>query len=293
MRAFRRAFCFYSEQHMIQDTHVPGIVTALVASPWVQLGDCMANAMEMTVLVRDAARQKASLVLFPELSVTGATCMDLFGQQALRKAALEALRKLMEDTAGLPLTVVTGMPLETPRGLADVAVVLSQGHVQGVVPRMYHPTGPSMLSRRWFVPGTQLQDVEVVLDGRRFPLASGQVFRADRFLFGVEVGADVWAPVPPHAAMQGCNLVLVPSAMPCTAGSHEALCRHLASESARCRCTMLYAAAGWGESSTDLVHDGALLSAADGRTHELGRRMACGVQSAQVAFTVPVASPEN
>lgn len=272
--------------YMIQDSNATGRLKACAASPWVQLGDCRANAMEMAALLRDLAKQQVSLVLFPELSLTGATCMDLFGQTALRKAALDALRQLLDETAGLPLTVVTGMPVETPRGLADAAVVLAGGRVQGVVPRMYHPEGRSMMSRRWFVPGTELQDVEATLDGRSFSLASGQVFQAGSILFSVEVGADLWAPQPPHASMKDCHLVLVPSAMPCSAGTHEALCRHLAAESARCGCTFLYAAAGWGESSTDLVFDGALLSAANGRTHELSERFFCGPHSMVVSFNL-------
>lgn len=245
-----------------------------VAVPQVVLGDCRANANEMIRLVQEAAAAGARLVLFPELSVTGATCADLFGQDVLVQDALGALLDMMSRTQDLEVAVAAGLPLAVPGGLADAMVVFSRGRALHAAVKQYQPTGKVMQGRRLFVPGSTLPGTAVRLAGQSLPVGAPSVFYVDGMALCLTVGDDMSAPLPPYVRQvaSGARAVCIASAIPALAGRYDAIGRHLASESYRLRVPFVYVSAGQGESTTDQVSDGAALLARAGQVTPLSDR---------------------
>ncbi|MCR5713452.1 MAG: hypothetical protein K6F98_00795 [Bacteroidales bacterium] len=245
-----------------------------VAVPVVTLGDCTANANEMIRLVQEAAAAGARLMLFPELSVTGATCADLFGQEVLVQEAFRALQDMMSRTQDLDIAVAVGLPLAVPGGLADAMVVFAHGRALHVALKQYQPAGKVMQGRRWFVPGSMLPETSVRIGGQSLPVGGPSVFRMDDMSLCLTVGDDVLAPLPPYVQQvaSGARAVCVAAAIPALAGRSDALGRHLATESFRLKVPFVYVSAGQGESTTDQVFDGTALLARAGQVTPLSGR---------------------
>ena len=177
-----------------------GFFRAIAASPAVHIADCNANADEIIKILQATADEQPDLVVFPEMSITGYTCADLFHSSTLLEGALDALATVAAATDGLKATVVVGMPLAASGTLYNCAVVISGGKVTGVVPKTYIPNYNEFYEKRWWAPAPETTGTITVL-GTEVPFGSGLLFSVGGTPVGIEICEDLWTPVPP-AAMQ-------------------------------------------------------------------------------------------
>lgn len=237
---------------------VPGFIKIAAAIPSVKVADCRYNVTQMISMAAEASHKGAQLVAFPELSVTGYTCGDLFGQQLLLDEALAALQSLVEQTAHLPMVCIVGVPLSLHNRLYNTAVIFGGGKVYGVVPKTYLPNYNEFYEMRWFTSGADCPFNEINLWGENIPFGTDLLFENRQVCFGTEICEDLWVPVPPSSeqSLQGAALIVNISASNEMAGKHDYLRALISQQSARTLSAYLYVSAGFGESTTDLVFAG-------------------------------------
>jgi NAD+ synthetase len=244
-----------------------GFLRASAVSPLLRPADVAYNRKAIEEGMARAADAGAAIALFPELSITGYTCADLFHQERLIRDAEAALLSLAETAGSLGLCAVVGLPLARLGALWNCAAVLSGGRVAGLVPKSYLPNYKEYYERRWFSPGAGQPMTMVALGETEVPFGQGLLFAASpgdpAFLFSIEVCEDLWVPLPPStiAALEGAVLLLNPSASTEIVGKADYRRELVAQQSARCVCAYLYAAAGPTESTTDVVFSGHSIAA--------------------------------
>jgi NAD+ synthase (glutamine-hydrolysing) len=254
-----------------------GFIRTAAAVPAVRTADVTYNVAEICRLAGEAFEKEVSLVVFPELSLTGYTCGDLFFQSMLVKGAEDGVRRIVEFSRGKSLTIVVGVPVAYRSRLYNCAAVIRNGNVKGIVPKTYVSAGEN----RWFASGADFLSAEVRNDGallsngkdtvregycgeiryagQRCNISPNMIFGIGHSTFAVELGDDIWAPVPPSSfhALQGAQIVVNLSA------DKEILMRErhrdnlLRVHSAKTICGYVYASAGFGESTQDNVYAGA------------------------------------
>ncbi len=245
------------------------------------IADPRANAEAVLAEARGCAEQGVAVAVFPELTLTGYAIDDLLLQETLLNAVEEALDHLVAESAGLASVLVVGAPLRHGNRLLNAAVVVHAGAILGVAVKSYLPTYREFYERRHFAPGDDRRDESIVLGGIRVPLGPDLLFRADDLpglVLHVEVCEDMWVPVPPsaEAALAGATVLANLSGSPITVGRAEDRRLLVRSASARCLAAYVYAAAGLGESSTDLSWDGQTLIYEAGELLAESERFAAG-----------------
>ncbi|MFM9000135.1 MAG: NAD(+) synthase [Opitutia bacterium] len=254
---------------MPKRVHQNGFVTVAAVSPALRLADPAANGALCVQALEKAAQEGAELVVLPELCLTGYTCGDLFGQRTLLQGALKALGTVAEATQRLGLTALVGLPLEADGRLFNAAAFVSRGKILGVVPKTHLPNTGEFYEQRWFASARVAVRREVELLGARVPFGTDLIFRAADMpdcVVGVELCEDLWAVEPPSGP-----LALAGATVLCNLSASDELLTKAAyrrdlvrSQSARCLAAYVYAAAGAGESSTDVVYSGHGLIAENG-----------------------------
>lgn len=265
---------------------IKGFLRVAAASPAVSVADTRANTESITGRMKAALEAGAELLVLPEMCVTAYTCADLFHSRTLLDGAREALKALAAASAAMPgLPVWVGAPVETPRGLFNCAVVFADGRPLAVVPKSYIPNYNEFYERRWWNPASDADFASVDLwdapEGRGVPFGTDiLVSLPSGVLVGTEICEDLWAPVPPstRAALAGAEVVVNLSASDDLIGKFAYLRDLVRSQSARCLCSYVYASAGFGESSTDLVFDAKLFVAENGTMLAENRRWTRGPQ---------------
>ena len=235
-----------------------GFVKVAAAVPLVQVADCFYNIEKIEGLMRQASEKGVQIIAFPELSVTGYTCLDLFAQQTLLNGAEAALLQLVSNTADLDILTIVGVPLRTENRLINAAVVFQKGAIRGVVPKTYLPNYKEFQEQRWFTSVTELRESTISIGEEEYPMGSHLLFRSGRLTAGIEICEDLWVPVPPSSllTMEGANIIFNLSASNELIGKHAYLRSLICQQSARCMAGYVYASSGFGESSTDLVFAG-------------------------------------
>lgn len=243
-----------------------GFVKVAAAVPNIQVADCFYNITQMEKMMRKAADKGVQIIVFPELSVTGYTCLDLFQQDLLLNSAENALLQLAENTADLPLLAFVGAPLRTDNKLINAAVAIQEGKILGVVPKTYLPNYKEFQEKRWFTSANDLDNDFIEIGDHFYPLQNQMIIIANDVAVGVEICEDLWMPVPPSSelAMLGANIIVNLSASNELIGKHAYRKQLVAQQSARCVCGYVYASSGFGESTTDLVFSGSALIAENG-----------------------------
>ncbi|GAB6393813.1 MAG: NAD(+) synthase [Bacteroidales bacterium] len=243
-----------------------GFVKVAAASPLVTVADCFGNIRRMETLMRNAADQGVQMMAFPELGVTASTCLDLFANRTLLAKAEEALLKLVSDTADLDIFTVVGVPLLTENRLINAAVAFQNGEILGVVPKTYLPNYKEYQEQRWFTSAFDLRENNISIQGKSYPLSSHLLFTCGEVCAGIEICEDLWTPVPPSSllSMEGANLIFNLSATNELIGKHRYRRSLVSQQSARCIAGYVYAMAGYGESSADLVFAGGGIIAENG-----------------------------
>lgn len=237
-----------------------GYVKVASAIPAVRVGDVAYNVEQIENLVIQAEGKGVEVIVFPELSLTGYTCQDLFRQQLLLERVEQGVMRLMDFTRKLDIIAIVGAPIPVGNLLLNCAVVIQKGHVLGMVPKFYLPNYSEFYEKRWFASAQDLRDMELRYAGNVVNMTADiQLFRtADGVLFGIEICEDVWAPAPPSnkLALAGADIVFNLSASDELIGKHDYLKSLLSQQSARTMTGYVYSSCGFGESTQDVVYGG-------------------------------------
>ncbi len=237
-----------------------GFITVASAVPVVRVADPKHNIREMERLVEAAEKEGAEIVVFPELSVTGYSCQDLFGSQTLLRCAEEGVARLKAFTAGLDITCVVGAPVTIGTQLYNCAVVVQRGAVRGIVAKTFLPNYSEFYEKRWFAPSRDLRPTVVAYAGDEVAVGgSATLFQTSGgAVFGIEICEDVWSPVPCSntLALAGADIIVNLSASDELIGKHAYLKGLLAQQSARLIAGYVYSSCGFGESTQDVVYGG-------------------------------------
>ena len=244
------------------------------AVPAVRVGDTRKNAEDICDYLRKADGQNVDLLVFPEMSLTGYTCQDLFFQDTLNEGVWAGLREILETSAACPrVTAVVGLPLRLGARMFNCAAVITRGRIQGIVPKTAIPNYNEFYEKRWFASGDALDvdslDVGTLLGGvpEFVPLGQNLLFRlADGALVGVEICEDLWAPLPPSAmlALAGAEVIVNLSASNETIGKRSYRRELVKHQSAALNCVYAYCSAGSTESTQDLIFSGQSLIGENG-----------------------------
>ena len=246
-----------------------GFVKVAVGTPEIRVADCAHNAQACIALMRQAADQGVKVLCLPELCLTGYTCGDLFLQDTLLRGAEEALGQVLAATEELDLFLAVGLPVRAGGKLYNCAALLCRGELLGLVPKTHLPNYGEFYEKRWFEPAPEEEFLCLTLCGQEVFLGKRQLFPCDtlpELTIGVEICEDLWAPVPPSVtlATHGATLILNLSASNETVGKAGYRRALVAGQSGRLLCGYLYADAGVGESTTDLVFAGHNIIAENG-----------------------------
>jgi NAD+ synthase (glutamine-hydrolysing) len=257
-----------------------GFIRVAAAVPEVRVADCSFNAGRMIEIIKEADKQHVRVITFPELSITAYTCADLFFQQQLQNDALHALKRICAETIGTKTVVIAGMPLRVETRLYNVAVVLQSGSVLGVVPKTNLPNSNEFYEKRWFAPAGKTDPQTIFIDTNEVPFGTDIIFNTEEFSFGIEICEDLWVPIPPSSqlSVQGAELIFNLSATNELIGKHTYLRQLIEQQSARCNAGYIYASAGCGESTTDVVYAGNGIIAENGKIIASSERFSFGEQ---------------
>lgn len=237
-------------------------------TPKIRVADPVYNAERICEKLKEAYERKAKIIVFPELCITGYTCQDLFWQDVLLKEALTALRKIAAFTKGQDALVFVGLPVERHQKLYNAAAAIRDGKVLGMVPKTCIPNYGEFYEARHFTPGNE-EVVDFVLDGEKIPFGTRLLFACEEkpeLLVGCEICEDMWAAVTPGTshALAGATILVNLSASNETVAKDEYRKMLIKSGSARLICGYVYASAGEGESTQDLVFSGHNMIAENG-----------------------------
>lgn len=235
-----------------------GLVRVGAAVPSLALGNVKENMKRHLAMMREAKEKHVSIVTFPELSLTGYTCGDLFFQRRLLDDVTDALIALKDEMPEGILAVV-GAPLEIEGALYNCAVVLHKGEIISAVPKTFLPNNGEFYEKRWFQSGDARRDASVAIPKLKTDVCRQAIFETeDGVRFGIELCEDLWAPLPPSTmlSVEGAEIILNLSASNELLSKREYRQQLISQQSARCQCGYVYVSAGMGESSSDLVFSG-------------------------------------
>ena len=261
-----------------------GYVRVAAAVPHMRVADCQYNASEIKKQITEAVKEGVQVVCFPELSITGYTCADLFFTQQLQKDALIALENVCAFTRDLPIIILVGAPLKVDNNLYNCAFVMTDGEVIGVVPKINLPNTGEFYEKRWFSSGRDILENNVnsirpriptiELWGNDVPFGIDLLFTTRDYSFGIEICEDLWSPLPASTqlAIQGAEIIFNLSSSNCVTGKHVFRQRMITQQSARVHCGYVYTSSGIGESTTDIVFSGSTYIAENGEMLEIGER---------------------
>lgn len=291
-----------------------GFVKVATITPKIRVADTKHNAREIIKGMEEATGKGAKIIVFPELCLTGYTCNDLFLQETLIHGARESLREIREATKGIQSLIFVGLPLEKDGKLYNVAAVIQDGEVLGFVPKKHIPSYGEFYETRHFAPGNSVPEV-FLYEGKEVLFGTNLLFKVDAIdglIVACEICEDVWVPNAPGIAhaLAGATVLVNLSASNETIGKDAYREMLVKSTSAKCIAAYLYASAGEGESTQDLVFGGHNIIAENGTVleqskrfepqniyadidvhrlrHERRRMMTFNVQSAEDYVTIPV-----
>ena len=245
-----------------------GFVKVAAATPDIRVADVEFNTQNIINAMEEAQKNGAKILVFPELCVTGYTCSDLFDHSVLLKASRKALLEIAENTNDKDMLVFVGAPLEVNGKLYNVAVAMNQGEIIGFTTKTFLPNYGEFYEMRQFTPGPQTVR-KITFEGKKIPFVPQILFQAEgmeELVVAAEICEDVWSPVPPsiQAALEGATVIVNCSASDETIGKDTYRRALISGQSARLISGYIYANAGEGESTTDLVFGGHNIIAENG-----------------------------
>ena len=236
-----------------------GFVKVAAAIPNVKVANCKYNIERILGLIEEAEKNHVKILEFPELSISGYTCADLFYQQLLIEQSENALKELLAATANKDMVFIVGMPISYNSRLFNTAVVCQKGKILGVVPKSYLPNTNEFYEKRWFSSGSEIPaTTSINIAGQNTLFGTKLLFAYGDVKFAVEICEDLWlaqAPTFTHA-LNGAVLLFNLSASNEVIGKDAYRKQLVAQQSGKCVAAYIYAGSGFGESSTDLVFSG-------------------------------------
>lgn len=235
-----------------------GFVKVAAAIPQVKVADCKFNAQQIDAQIAIADGKGVQIIVFPELSITGYTCADLFGQSILLEEAEIALMQIMNNTRQMDIISIVGMPILTHSSLMNCAVVFQKGKILGIVPKTFLLNQKEGDEYRWFAPADCEGQRTIRICGQHVPFGTNLLFDTPETCFGVEISTDLWSPIPPSStlSLKGAEIVFNLAAHVESIGKYEYLQSLVGQQSARCLGGYVYSSCGFGESTTDVVLGG-------------------------------------
>jgi len=246
-----------------------GFMRVAAAVPKMKVGDINYNVAQILDLAKKAAHKGASVVVFPELSITGYTLGDLFHQQLVIQKAKEALGQIAEASRKIKIVIMVGLPMALESKLFNVAAVISRGKILGIVPKTHIPGYKEFYEERWFSSAYDLSDKEAHLFGYDVPVGTDILFKAKNnpgVILGVEICEDLWIPIPPSSfqVVRGATIIANLSASNELIGKADYRKILVSQQSARGICGYIFTSCGVHESTTDVVFGGHAIIAENG-----------------------------
>ena len=254
-----------------------GYIKVAAVVPEVKVADCGFNTERIIEMMQQAAERGVRIAVFPELSITAYSCGDLFTKQLLIAKAEESLARIAEAAMEVPIVAIVGLPVAYADKLYNCAAIVSQGEILGVVPKSYLANTGESSELRWFTSASQLgATVEIPLAGQSVPFGEDLIFSVNGVEFGVEIGEDLAAVVPPssYKALAGAKIIFNLAATSALASKQSQLAATIKEYSARIKAGYVYASAGWGESTSDTLFAGNAIIAEKGEILAIGKRFA-------------------
>jgi len=259
-----------------------GYVRIAASVPALKVGDIEFNVNEIINVIDVAAKEKCSIVLFPELSITAYSCGDLFFQENLLNTSIEALEYIAEYLKSKNMSVIVGVPIVIKGKLLNCAAVIDSSGIVGIVPKTYIPGSDQYYEERWFSSANDIDMDEVGIGDNIVPLGSDLLFTHAEtgLIFGVEICEDLWAINPPSndMALSGANLIFNPTASDEYLGKTTYRRNLVALQSGKCLTAYAYASCGPNESTSDLIFSGHCLIAENGIIMAENERLAFNSQ---------------
>ena len=241
-----------------------GFVKVASAIPTIKVADCKYNCEQICKLIDKAEEDNCDYVVFPELSITGYTCQDLFHQSTLVASSLNELYHVTLRTIGKHVTVIVGTPLMVDNMLFNCAVIIVNGFIKGVVAKTHLPNYGEFYEKRWFASSQDIIEKRIdIFDSKNILFTNKrQVFEGENGIkFGIEICEDLWSPIPPsnHLTLDGADIIFNLSASDELVGKHKYIQSLVKQQSERTICGYVYSSSGFGESTQDLVYCGKAL----------------------------------
>ncbi len=252
----------------------------MTATPEIVVADTEKNTDQIIKMMELATEKKAKLLVLPELCITGYTCGDLFLHEVLLRNALEGLKRIVVDSNEKDMITVVGLPMMKDNKLYNVAAVVYRGAILGIVPKKNVPNYSEFYEIRYFAFGNEEPEL-LIVNGQKVPFGTNLIFKCEEcplFSLSVEICEDVWVPIPPSSyhCQNGAIIIANLSASNETTGKAHYRRQLIKSHSARTVCAYLYANAGDGESTTDVVYAGQNMIAENGTILSESKRFQVG-----------------
>ena len=271
------------EERMMKE----GFLKVAAATPRIRVADCAYNTARVEELIAEAAEQGISLCVFPELVLTGYTCGDLFLQQALLDAAEEGLTRILQCSARFALVFAVGLPVRLDNALYNCAAICYKGKILGVIPKQNVPNYSEFYEMRHFASGAGMKTRMIQLCHQEVPMGTDLLFRCrnmPELVLGCEICEDLWVLQPPSVRLvqAGATVMVNLSASSELVGKAAYRRQIVAGQSGRLACGYLYADAGMGESTQDLVFAGHNLICENGSVLCESERFTTGLLSSEL-----------
>lgn len=263
-----------------------GFLKVAAVTPDVRVADCEFNELKIKEAMRACAEQQVKIAVFPELCITGYTCGDLFLQDTLLREAARSLDRIVSASAGLDMLVLVGLPVEHHGNLYNVAAVCHEGRLLGMIPKKNIPNHGEFYEARSFAPAPEQRET-ICWDEEQVPFGTDILFACGNMpglTVAAEICEDLWVPNPPSTghALAGATVICNLSASNETVGKDAYRRELVQNQSARLVCGYIFASAGEGESTTDLVFGGHNLIAENGTTLAEAKRFENGILTTEL-----------
>jgi NAD+ synthase (glutamine-hydrolysing) len=237
-----------------------GFVKVAAAIPFGQVGGIGYNTLQIIKLIKEASSKKASIIVFPELSITAYTCGDLFHQESIIEKSKNALLKISQETKDIQILSIVGVPIVNNNKLYNCAALINNGEIIGIIPKSFIPGYREFYEPRWFS-GIETDFYKnIILDQKVIPFGNDLLFidkNNEKLIIGIEICEDLWMPIPPssYQSLAGAVILCNLSASNILTGKSEYRKEIVKNQSSRCIASYIYVSSGMGESTTDVIFD--------------------------------------
>lgn len=240
--------------------HKYGFIRTAGAVPFNKVAGVEYNKNNIVKMIKSAYESGATIVVFPELSITSYTCQDLINHQTILEQSLAALIYINDETKELDILSIVGLPIANGGKLFNCAAVLNRGKILAIIPKSYVPGYNEFYENRWFAGLNEEYSDIININGEEVKFGSNFLFKCancEKLVVGVEICEDLWTPIPPSSllALSGATIVCNLSASDALVGKNEYRTELVKNQSARCISGYIYVSSGVGESTTDMVFD--------------------------------------